>query len=217
MALLNDRRFILASASPRRLDLLRQVGVEPLLLPVDIPEQACPAPGQSPAELVCANARAKARAAWQQVGAKPVLILGADTVVQAADGRLLGKPRNGAEAAAMLRLLSGGDHSVLTGQCLLDAASGRELCQAAETRVSFLPLAEAEIQAYVSGGEPLDKAGAYGMQGQAGLFVRSIHGDYSTVVGLSLPLLYQMYRLMLSDENQAPRQENVGRDRNTNS
>lgn len=195
MNLLTDKKIILASSSPRRLDLLRQAGVEPELFPVQVQERQ-ELEGLSPETLVIYNATLKAQTAaeeWQAQGGEPGLILGADTVV-VQDGALFGKPADAAEAAAMLFTLSGATHSVFTGQCLIDSSTGATVAAARETKVSFDKMSEEAIVAYVSSGEPLDKAGAYGMQGLGGLFVRSIEGDYSTVVGLSLPLLYQMVK-----------------------
>ena len=195
MELLTSRTIILASASPRRLDLLRQAGVEPRIFPVQVEEagQLGGAGLDSPEQLVMANARLKARAALSRLAGTDALILGADTLVYGRD-RLLGKPWDPQEAREMLALLSGAQHSVFTGQCLIDAVSGAETAACSQTRVSFASLSRAEIAAYVASGEPLDKAGAYGMQGLGGLFVDSISGDYSTVVGLSLPLLYKMVK-----------------------
>lgn len=191
MNLLTDKKIILASASPRRLMLLRQVGVEPELFPVQVKERH-DLEGLSPETLVIYNATLKAKTAAEACPS-PGLILGADTVV-VRGGELFGKPRDAAEAVAMLFSLSGSTHSVFTGQCLIDSESGATVAAARETQVTFDPISEEAILAYVASGEPLDKAGAYGMQGLGGLFVASICGDYSTVVGLSLPLLYQMAR-----------------------
>ena len=155
--------------------------------------------GLSPETLVIYNATLKAQAA-REAARKPGLILGADTVV-VCGGRLFGKPRDRAEAVAMLATLSGATHSVFTGQCLIDSESGATVAAARETQVTFDEMSEDAIVAYVNSGEPLDKAGAYGMQGMGGLFVRGISGDYSTVVGLSLPLLYQMVRSLSREES----------------
>ena len=193
MNLLTDKKIILASSSPRRLDLLRQVGVEPEVFPVEVAERH-DLEGLSADTLVIYNATLKAQAAhdaWRKKGGAPGLILGADTVVVQNDV-LFGKPRDAAEAVAMLATLSGSTHSVFTGQCLIDSATGATVAAARETQVTFADMSEDAIMAYVASNEPLDKAGAYGMQGLGGLFVKSISGDYSTVVGLSLPLLYQM-------------------------
>ena len=193
--LLTDKKIILASSSPRRLDLLRQAGVEPEIFPVQVQERQ-ELEGLSAETLVIYNATLKAQTAaeeWKAKGGEPGLILGADTVV-VQEGRLFGKPADAAEAAAMLFTLSGAEHSVFTGQCLIDSRTGATVAAARETKVTFDRMSEEAIVGYVASGEPLDKAGAYGMQGLGGLFVRSIEGDYSTVVGLSLPLLYQMVR-----------------------
>ena len=193
MNLLTDNKIILASSSPRRLDLLRQAGVEPEIFPVQVQERQ-ELEGLSAETLVIYNATLKAQTAaeeWKAKGGEPGLILGADTVV-VQEGRLFGKPADAAEAAAMLFTLSGAEHSVFTGQCLIDSRTGATVAAARETKVTFDRMSEEAIVGYVASGEPLDKAGAYGMQGLGGLFVRSIEGDYSTVVGLSLPLIYQM-------------------------
>ena len=198
MNLLTDKKIVLASASPRRLDLLKQVGVQPKVLPVQVQERQDLA-GLSPETLVIYNATLKAQTAADSYRGD-ALILGADTVVYR-DGQLFGKPRDKAEAVAMLFSLSGSTHSVFTGQCLIDSASGRTVAAARETQVTFDEMSEEAILAYVNSEEPLDKAGAYGMQGLGGLFVHSIQGDYSTVVGLSLPLLYQMVRQLEREES----------------
>ena len=205
MNLLTDKKIILASSSPRRLDLLRQAGVEPEIFPVQVQERQ-ELEGLSAETLVIYNATLKAQTAaeeWKAKGGEPGLILGADTVV-VRDDALFGKPRDAAEAAAMLFTLSGAEHSVFTGQCLIDSRTGATVAAARETKVTFDRMSEEAIVGYVASGEPLDKAGAYGMQGLGGLFVRSIEGDYSTVVGLSLPLLYQMVQQLDSVQLEQP-------------
>lgn len=191
MNLLTDRPLILASASPRRLALLRQVGVEPEVVSAPAEELHALIPGLGPDALTMENARRKARAAAGLLGPRDAWLVAADTVV-VCNGRLLGKPADAAEARRMLSRLSGRRHNVHTGICLIDGLSGAEHSAASVSRVWFVPLSAADIDAYVRGGEPLDKAGAYGMQGEGGLFVRRIEGDYTTVVGLSLPLLREM-------------------------
>jgi septum formation protein len=188
--LLNNREIVLASASPRRLELLRQIGLEPLIHPVEIAEVQRLDKG-GPARLVQLNAQLKARAAASGSPAKGSIIIGADTVV-VLEGRLYGKPSNTTEAAAMLRVLSGKRHSVYTGICLIDMVCSKTICGSSRTMVSFSTISEEEIERYVATGEPLDKAGAYGIQGLGGLFVEAIRGDYGTVVGLSLPLLNRL-------------------------
>lgn len=188
-------KLILASASPRRLDLLRQAGVEPEIQVAEVAELTNELP---PAELVQANARLKAEAVaalQPQNGAEAaeVYIVAADTVValqQAGAWCIFGKPADAAEAGRMLQALSGRAHSVFTGVAVWHA--GLLQSGVAESRVHFRELGAAEIAAYVSGGEPLDKAGAYAIQGEAGKFVQELVGDVDNIVGLPLRLLSEM-------------------------
>jgi septum formation protein len=154
-------------------------------------------PGETPAEMVCRLAVAKAETALA-AAAQPCRapILAADTIV-VLDGRILGKPAPLKEAATMLRMLSGREHQVLTGVCLLfQTASGavRKDVRLGTTSVRFATLTEREIQQYVNTGEPLDKAGAYGIQGRASKFVERIEGCYFNVVGLPIALVYGMLK-----------------------
>ncbi len=177
----------LASASPRRAELLRQAGYRPLLAPTGVPERR--RPGEAPRALALRLARSKAGAAWRLLkgrGALSGVVLGADTVVDL-DGRALGKPSGPAAARRMLRALSGRAHRVHTGVCLLSLGPGPRGEAFVETvSVRFRALDPAEIDAYVATGEPLDKAGSYGIQGRAGSFVRRVSGDTYAVVGLPL-------------------------------
>ena len=202
MSLLTDRAVILASASPRRLMLLRQIGIEPKVIAAEIREKS-PRPGMPPAKLVMKNADLKALAVSKCIPQQDGLIIAADTVV-ALDDQILGKPRGPMEARNMLRSLSGRWHQVFSGLCLLDGVTGKRICGYSTTKVHFVPLTEQEISAYVATGEPRDKAGAYGMQGQGGLFVDRIEGDYTTVVGMSLPLLRMM--ILKLEEKRDPMQ-----------
>lgn len=195
----NDKKIVLASASPRRLETLKQIGVEPLVYPVDVTEEH-QLHGSSPAYLVRKNARLKAKAALGKNPLPGSIIIGADTVV-VWQKQLLGKPKNPTQAVAMLRMLSAKRHRVYTGICLIDSENGHSVCGSSRTMVSFAFLTEQEIESYVATGEPLDKAGAYGIQGLGGLFVNAIHGDYTTVVGLSLPLLKRLARRLLAAKN----------------
>lgn len=183
------REIVLASASPRRLDLLRQIGIEPSLLPVNVDERQNLTEHLPPHRLVMFNAELKAKAAVDLGG--EALIVAADTVV-ILDGELLGKPADEVEAAAMLRRLSGKKHQVYTGICVTDSANKCHATGYNCTDVEILPLSEQMIDDYIATGEPMDKAGAYGIQGKGGLFVKQISGDYGTVVGLSLPLLWRL-------------------------
>lgn len=169
--------FILASASPRRRDLLAQIGAS---FRVEVSEAEEMHEASSAQELVLANALVKARA----VAAHEYLpVLGADTVV-AQGARIFGKPADEREAREMLAALSGRAHEVLTGIAWCKA--GREFSAVVKTRVFFAPLSEEAIARYVDTGEPLDKAGAYAVQGRAAVFVERIEGSFSNVVGLPL-------------------------------
>lgn len=188
--------LVLGSASPRRADLLRQIGLD--FVQVVSPEEEPPIAGDDPQGHVRLSAEFKATAVRRHVAAtRPDLaaapVIGADTVV-VLDGQMLGKPDDPAEAAAMLRRLSGRDHSVCTGLALwLPGSDGGTLLQdCVETAVRFGRLDEADIAAYVAGGEPLDKAGAYGIQGGGARFIEHIEGCYYNVVGLPLFRLCRM-------------------------
>ena len=179
--------IILASASPRRRELLEHFNI-PGLAVVPARGEAPVPEGAAPADAVMAISRGKALDVAEQCAPGDVIIA-ADTVV-ALDGDILGKPRDAAEAAEMLRRLSGRAHEVYTGVTVL--GGGRELCCAERTAVRFRALAEEEIAAYVATGEPLDKAGAYGAQGLGALFVEGITGDFFNVMGLPLCRLGRM-------------------------
>ncbi len=172
--------LVLASASPRRFELLQQIGVICRVRPVDIPEIA--QPGEAPQAFVERLAREKA-CAGLAVAAGDAVVLGADTVV-VCDGKILGKPANREEGLAMLQQLSGSKHRVMTAVTL----TSREqiLTQVVTTEVQFQILSQAQCERYWDTGEPCDKAGAYGIQGLGAVFVASINGSYSAVVGLPL-------------------------------
>ena len=178
-------QLVLASGSPRRKELLEMLGLDFIAVPACGEE--CPPPGAGPAATVMALACAKAAEIAAQYPTLPVL--GADTVV-ALDNRILGKPRDAADAAAMLRSLSGREHSVFTGLCVMK--NGEPFAVSEETRVTFRPLTETEILRYVQSGEPMDKAGAYACQGRAALFIQRMDGDFFNVMGLPLFRLGQL-------------------------
>ncbi len=180
-------RLILASQSPRREALLRQVGLDFEVVPSDL-EEELPA-GMPPAEVAALLALDKARAVASE--RTEGLVIGADTVV-VVDGRILGKPAGPEEARGMLRLLGGREHQVTTGIAVVDAASGRSRSGSVTTAVRFAPLGEEIIDRYVATGEPLDKAGAYGIQGFGALLIAGIEGDYNNVVGLPLRRLAEL-------------------------
>jgi septum formation protein len=177
----------LASASPRRKQLLELAGLKPRVVPSRVLETCLPR--EKPQAMVQRLAHAKAaevRARLVKRGAREGWVLGADTTVVLGRERVLEKPRDEAEAVAMLKALSGRVHRVVTGVSILPIHRGMPTLFAESTRVWFRRLKPAEITAYVRTGEPMDKAGAYAIQGGAAAFVRKIEGDYSNVVGLPL-------------------------------
>lgn len=184
--------MILASQSPRRRELLAEAGLEPEVRPADIDEAR--RPGESPVGLVARLAAQKAEAARAALDHAPAdgLLVAADTIVWMGD-EALGKPAGRADAARMLRELSGRTHHVSTGVCALllapDGSRAGERSFVETTDVTFWPLTDAQIEAYVATGEPLDKAGAYGIQGAGRMLVEGIRGDYANVVGLPVARL----------------------------
>ena len=177
--------LVLASASPRRQELLRNAGIAFVARPIDIPE--IPQAGELPRTFAKRMALEKALAAFDKESKD--FVLGADTIV-VVDSEILGKPRNNADAARMLRLLSGRTHQVITGVCLL--GRGFEDVRSETTIVTVNRLGDDEIQSYVSSSEPMDKAGAYAIQGRASRWISRIEGDYFNVVGLPVSLVYRM-------------------------
>ena len=177
--------LILASASPRRSELLRNAGITFTVEPAHVPEQ--PLPSEQPLVYAQRLAQDKARAVFAHHA--DTAVLGADTIV-VADQHLLEKPQDDADAARMLRLLSGRTHEVITGICLV--APNFEEVEAEVTEVRFSPLTDAEIAAYIATREPMDKAGAYAIQGIASRWVERIDGCYFNVVGLPVPRVYRM-------------------------
>jgi septum formation protein len=174
--------LILASRSPRRQEILWSAGIEHVVRPAEVDESL--RAGEDAATYVRRLARSKAEAV--DSGLKN-FVLGADTVV-VVDGLILGKPADRADACRMLTLLAGREHEVVTGICL---RSGAVLVEDAETtRVRFVPLAPREIEDYVASGEPMDKAGAYAIQGLASKFVERVEGCYFNVVGLPVARVY---------------------------
>jgi len=175
----------LASSSPRRLDLIRELGWD---FKVANPTVVEDEESMNPVERVEVNALRKARSIE---GCQGYLIIGADTVVFH-EGEILGKPGESGKAAMMLRKLSGKPHKVYTGVTILNSDTGEKLTRHEETTVWFKELDDETIETYVATGEPLDKAGAYGIQGEAGALVDRIEGSYSNVVGLPLELVREM-------------------------
>lgn len=188
--------LVLASASPRRRDLLNQAGFTFEVLPASVPED--PRPGENPVAYVLRLARQKAEAvaaspacaAISRTAPAPLVILGADTTVVAPTGEILGKPEDGADAARMLRLLAGATHQVITGVALV--ADEMTEIAAEVTHVTMLTPSDDEIARYIATGEPHGKAGAYAIQGEAARWIPRIHGCYFNVVGLPLSLVVSM-------------------------
>jgi septum formation protein len=180
---------VLASASPRRQELLRNAGISFTVQAADIDET--PLADEKPEQCARRLAREKALAVARL---RPQdRVLGADTIV-VVNGAILGKPGDAAEAARMLRLLSGRTHEVITGVCLMESGASEESTASETTRVTMNELSDAEIQEYVASGEPMDKAGAYAIQGMACRWIPRIEGDYSNVVGLPVALVYSLLR-----------------------
>ena len=173
-------KLILASASPRRKEILAEGGLSFSVRPQDIDESVYD--GIEPRLMVQLLAASKAAKAVQ---GENEVILGADTVV-VCDGKVLGKPKDAAEAEEMLSMLSGRTHSVYTGIAVLRGDDGTMRTHAEETLVTFRTLTKEEIRAYIETGEPMDKAGAYGIQGKGGALVSETEGDFQNVVGLPL-------------------------------
>jgi septum formation protein len=179
--------LVLASASPRRQELLRNAGITFEVQPAHIPED--PLPGEAAKDCAERLAREKALAVARQ---RPHdVVLGADTVV-VVDDQLLGKPSDAADAARMLRMLSGRKHQVITGVCLV--VNGHPSVASETTLVTVSEITEKDIADYVASGEPMDKAGAYAIQGIASRWIPRIEGDYGNVVGLPVALVYGMLR-----------------------
>lgn len=192
--------LILASSSPRRRQMLSELGYNFSVYVPEIEERA--SKGEPPVQFALRTAAEKAAAVerrWMQQGDGPAVILAADTVVSRGS-RIFGKPGDSFEAATMLRTLSGRYHRVTTAICLKNTGIAAERVEAVSTRVLFKELSEEEIARYVATGEPMDKAGAYGIQGAAAFMVRAINGSYTNVVGLPLCEVMEW----LSDWNISP-------------
>lgn len=177
--------LLLASSSPRRSELLKQAGYEFTVEPADVNENFLH--GTPPMQIVEQLSARKAQAVAKQH--PEAVVLGADTIV-VLKGRILGKPKDAEAAKAMLKLLSGNVHQVYTGYTVI---SGKKLvCGHECTSVEFYPLSQAEIDSYTATEEPLDKAGAYGIQGRGALFVKRINGDYYNIVGLPIAKIHRI-------------------------
>ncbi|MCH5187273.1 MAG: septum formation inhibitor Maf [Oscillospiraceae bacterium] len=173
--------WVLASGSPRRIELLNSIGLNPRVIPADIDESAVKE--TNPRRMVTQLAMLKALHVAKRYSGKDILCIGADTCVYI-DENILGKPKNEAEAAEMLRTLSGRTHEVYTGFAAVRCTNMDTVADSQVTKVRFKPLSEEEIAAYIKSGEPMDKAGAYGIQEKGSLLIEGIEGDYFNVVGL---------------------------------
>jgi len=180
-------RLILASKSPRRYELLKQVGLDFDVIPSEVEENFIGE--ESPREHVIRLAEAKALDVGNRFPEN--WVIGADTIVYV-DGIILGKPKSREEALEMLRLISGKEHRVLTGVSVRHLKKGKSECETVETAVRVKTLSQAEMEWYVGTGEPFDKAGGYGIQGIGSFMIESINGSYTNVVGLPLCELMQM-------------------------
>lgn len=185
-------KLILASASPRRAEILRSARLSCEIIPADVDEARLDS--ESPEQMVQRLALAKAKAVAAALAiVEPAIVLGADTVVVIGE-KILGKPLTAARAIEMLRELQGREHRVITGVAALAHPSGASLAEIESTSVWFERMTEREIAGYVATGEPLDKAGAYAIQGIAARYIPRIEGDYFNVVGLPLARLWKMLR-----------------------
>ncbi|MGW7368940.1 nucleoside triphosphate pyrophosphatase [Streptomyces sp. NPDC054841] len=191
MARMTDqrRRLVLASASPARLNLLRQAGLAPEVIVSGVDEDALTAP--TPGDLALVLAEAKAAAVAALPGTAGALVIGCDSVLEL-DNEALGKPADAEEATARWKSRRGRAGILQTGHCVIDTASGRRVSATACTTVRFGDPTDAEIAAYVASGEPLHVAGAFTLDGRSAPFVDAIEGDHGNVIGLSLPLLRRL-------------------------
>ncbi|MFO8144174.1 MAG: Maf family protein [Candidatus Syntrophosphaera sp.] len=188
--ILQDKKVVLASASPRRKTLFTMLGLKPLIIPADIHE---PITREAPYVQVMRHAKNKALKVASRLDTESIVI-GADTMVML-DKEILGKPESNDQAAQFLRLLSGKTHKVYTGICVC----WRNQCETRYERslVRFAPLSDNEIEEYIQTGEPMDKAGAYGIQGHGSQFIQRIQGCYFNVMGFPIRLFYKMIKEML--------------------
>lgn len=185
------RKVVLASASPRRRDLLQQVNIEFEICPSQIEEHMI---AGEPQQTVMSLASQKAMDVAQRVLTEndERIVLGADTIV-AYQGKILGKPQDAKDAFKMLDMLSGHIHQVYTGVCMIENTDGvlNKHTFYEQTDVKMYPLSQTQINQYIASGEPMDKAGSYGIQGMGAAFIESIHGDYNNVVGLPVSKIWQ--------------------------
>ncbi len=186
------KRIILASASPRRRELLHQIGLEPEIIPSTVEETIT---STEPDLVVMELSQQKAEDVASAYRGTDAFVIGADTVV-AFNGKILGKPHSTEEAFEMLKDLQGNTHQVYTGVTIINCENGRKETFAERTEVLVYPMEDEEIRAYIATKDPMDKAGAYGIQGQFAAHIQGIHGDYNNVVGLPVGRVYQWLKKM---------------------
>lgn len=192
--------LVLASASPRRLELVRRLGLRPQVCPARLDERALA--GEAPGDTVLRLAAAKARQVAAPLAGEPLLVLAADTLVTL-DGLALGKPADARAAAEMLRRLRGRDHEVLTGVRLVRCDTGAELGERTATVVRFRDFSDATLAAYAACGEPLDKAGGYAIQGRGARLVDGVDGSWFNVVGLPVERMHRWWAALGLDLDEA--------------
>jgi septum formation protein len=185
------KRFVLASASPARLETLRRAGVRPEVMVSGIDEDAVTAP--TPAELVVRLAELKAATVAEQLGAADGLVLGCDSLLEL-DGKALGKPGSVDAAANRWRQMRGRTGTLHTGHCVIDIATGKRVSRSVGTGVRFADISDAEIDTYCATGEPTAVAGAFTVDGLGGWFIEGVDGDHHNVVGVSLPVVRALLR-----------------------
>lgn len=198
---MKEIKIILASASPRRKEILKQIGFEPVIIPSDIQEDITKTePDQVVMELSLQKAAAVAASLKKQLeysGQEPVVI-GSDTVVFA-EGRILGKPADEEEADRMLTLLQGNSHQVFTGVTLIKGERKRTFYE--KTEVFVYPMTKEERRGYIRSGDPMDKAGAYGIQGLFAAYIKGIRGSYTNVMGLPAGRVYQELKQLMEEQD----------------
>ena len=199
---MESMKYILGSGSPRRRELLGMILPEFTVLPSRFDEESIQREGMTPCEIVCTLSREKAREVFERYRAEnpqeEICVIGGDTIVISPDGEVMGKPSSRADAARMLKQLSGCTHQVMTAVTVMAQSVGQTLERVfpVQTDVTFYPLSDHEIERYLDTGEPFDKAGSYGIQGYGGLLVERIAGDYNNVVGLPVARLMRELREM---------------------
>lgn len=187
-----NKKIILASGSPRRREILENIGLD-FSVSVSNADESAVSPEGIPVGIYVQELAMLKAAASAKTAERGALVIGADTVVSL-DGKILTKPTDENDAFEMLTALSGKTHEVYTGICVTDTSDMKSVCRSACTKVTFSPLTEKIVSAYIQTGEPSDKAGAYGIQGKGALLVEKIDGDYFNVVGLPVKLLSEILR-----------------------